>query len=151
MSEPTCKDRIGEHYKGRISDIRTLWELDKKGEDNWNEADKEVVYNQGTFNEYGLCFDYVAPNTFNDQRRGYFRWQLSTGGPGDEFRFYATEGFRLDYVVYVFLDWFDWAVKKVRAKKDLELLTEIWNFFKDIGSVQVEYEKSMAEEQDESR
>lgn len=138
MSEPKCKERIGEHYKSRMKTIRTLWELYTKGEDNWTETDKETVYNQGTFEEFGLCFDYVAPNTFNNQPRGFFRWQLSTGGPGDEFRFYATEGFGLDRINYVFLDWFDGAVRRVKAGKDLALMTEIWEFFKDCGTVNAE-------------
>ena len=44
----------------------------------------------GTFWEYGLALDYVAPGTFKDQKQGYFRYQISVGGPSEEFRFYAN-------------------------------------------------------------
>jgi len=53
------------------------------------------------FNEYGLCFDYVEPGTFRDQSVGYHRYQLSTGGPGEEVRFYAD-----GTIEFVYLDWF---------------------------------------------
>ena len=64
------------------------------------------VYEKGSddlppFFEYGLCFDYVEPDTFDDQDEGYFRYQLSYGGPSDEIRFYHD-----GTVEYVYLDWF---------------------------------------------
>jgi hypothetical protein len=52
------------------------------------------------FNEYGLCFDYVAKGTFDDQDEGYYRYQFSWGGPSDELRIYKNE-----FVEYVWMDW----------------------------------------------
>jgi len=90
----SCADQVQEHLEDRLKDLHTL---------------------------EGLCFDYVDPNTFTDQLEGYWRWQLSWGGPGDEFRIYInsyTES--SEYSLYVpdksvhrieywYLDWFDGA------------------------------------------
>lgn len=53
------------------------------------------------FNNYGLGFGFVDAGTFNDQKEGYYRYQLSWGGPSDEIRFYQD-----GTVEYVFMDWF---------------------------------------------
>ena len=128
-TDTTCKARINEHYKGRIEDIRQLWEAYKVN----TEAEVE---NAGTWNEYGLCLDYVAPRTFNGQRRGYLRYQISTGGPGDEFRFYMAEDLTLTRVEYWFLDWFDGAHKTLKQGADFDLLAEIYEDWKDTETVQ---------------
>ena len=128
-TDTTCKAQINEHYKGRIEDIRQLWEAYKVNP----EAEVEDV---GTWSEYGLCLDYVAPRTFRDQRRGYLRYQLSTGGPGDEFRFYMAEDLTLTRVEYWFLDWFDGAHKTLKQGADFDLLAEIYEDWKDTETVQ---------------
>ena len=126
--ERNCKERLAENYKGRIDDIRTLWEAYK--------TDPEAqVEDLGTWNEYGLCLDYVAPGTFREQRRGYLRYQISTGGPGDEFRFYMAEDLTLTRVEYWFLDWFDGAHKTIRSGADFDLLAEIYEDWKDVETV----------------
>ena len=124
----TCKERVRSHYQSRIADLAKLWKLYQAGED---ESDDDL----GTFNEYGLCFDYVPKGTFTDQRRGFWRYQLSTGGPGDEFRFYADERLDLTKIEYWFLDWFDGAKVNVTGKA-LALMTEIWEFFKECGTIE---------------
>jgi len=126
--EATCKERVRKHYQSRMADLTKLWELYNEGND---ESDEDL----GTFNEYGLCFDYVPKGTFGDQKRGYWRYQLSWGGPSDEFRFYSDETLSIDRIEYWFLDWFDGAKVNVNGKS-LELLTEIWDFFKECGSVE---------------
>ena len=80
-------------------------------------------------NERGLSFDYVEPNTFNDQTRGYWRFQLSWGGPSDEFRIY-TDIFtnKIHYIEYWYMDWFDGA--KVNADDDIIL--DICNMFLEV-------------------
>jgi hypothetical protein len=133
--QATCKERVAKHLKGRIEDIEKLW---KMYHDDPEAYDDEL----GNFSEYGLCFDYVAPRTFGGQRRGYFRYQLSWGGPSDEFRFYCTEGFGIDRIEYWFLDWFDGA-KKILTGQAFNLLSEIFEDFKDCGTVQYQYEQAM--------
>src|SRR4030042_934462 len=102
--EKSCKGRINEHLDDRISDLEKLWSA-------YKEDPEKSLDDLGNFNEYGLSFDYVAPNTFEDQRRGYFRYQLSWGGPSDEFRFYCDETLEPYRIEYWFLDWFDGAKK----------------------------------------
>ena len=134
--QETCKERVEAHYKARIDDIRQLWEAYKVDTD-------ANVPDLGNFDEYGLAFDYVAPGTFNGQRRGYFRYQLSWGGPGDEFRFYTDENYRPTRVEYWFLDWLDGAKYTIRSGADWELLNEIFEYFRDCGIVESEYHKAI--------
>lgn len=131
----TCKDKVREQLKGRIDDLRKLWEADQEG-------NEEGIEDLGTFNEYGLGFDYVAPGTFEGQRRGYFCYQLSWGGPSDEFRFFCDERLKPTRIEYWFLDWFDGA-KIILKGKDLALLTEIWGFFEEIGAAGSEMERAL--------
>lgn len=137
MNENTCKARIGKELKSEIETLRALWELYK--------TDPEANHpDYGNFNEHGLSFDYVAPGTFKGQRRGYFRYQISWGGPSDEFRFYAEgRGYHwsLDRIEYVFLNWYDGA-KRTLTGDNLALLTEIFNDFADCGSCEVEFARA---------
>lgn len=136
--EKPCKDRVKNHLTGRMHDLRILWKL-------YCDGDEDGDYDLGTFCEYGLSFDYVAPYTFKNQPEGYFRYQLSWGGPSDEFRFYANRSHR-DWVVYRieywFLDWFDGAGITLQGEKK-EFMEEIFQFFNDVESCTHEYEKAM--------
>ena len=130
----TCRERVNEELRKSISDLRKLWKLYCKGNER---GDPDL----GTFEDYGLSFDYVAAGTFEDQPHGYFRYQLSWGGPSDEFRFFVDQDFTPYKIEYWFLNWFDGA-KKILHGRDEELMTEIFEWFKEIGSVEYEYAKS---------
>ena len=78
----SCADQVQEHLEDRLKELHTV---------------------------EGLCFDYVDPNTFTDQKEGYWRWQLSWGGPGDEFRIYINPDKSVHRIEYWSLDWFDGA------------------------------------------
>jgi len=135
MEKPkSCKQRVRQELRDRTADLRKLFSAYQKG----NEEEAEDL---GTFPEYGLSFDYVAPNTFDDQKRGYFRYQLSWGGPADEFRFYCDENFQPVEIEYWFLDWFDGASIDLSGE-DYQLLEEIFQDFKDTGLVETEYAKA---------
>ena len=86
----SCEERIQNEWKSRQQD------LEKYG------TDFEA-----------LSFDYVPPNTFDKQPEGYWRWQFSWGGPGDELRGYVNEHKELHRLEYWFLDWFDGASLQV--------------------------------------
>ena len=128
-----CENRIDKELENTLKDIRILWEAYCSGE--------EDVEDLGNVYDYGLCFDYVSPNTFTDQEQGFFRWQLSTGGPEDEFRFYANPDLSCYCVEYVFLDWFDGAERELIGE-DKSLLMEIYGWFRECGSVEAELEKA---------
>ena len=101
----------------------------------------EKLEDLGPFHEYGLCFDYVAAGTFTDQEQGYFRYQLSYGGPSDEFRFYTDPGYNCYRVEYWFLDLYDGASRELRDQ-DKVLLLDIFEYFKDCGTVEHQYEEA---------
>jgi len=130
----SCKDKVQGELQDRIQDIKKLWKLYQKDP----EANDEEL---GNFNEYGLGFDYVAKGTFTDQKRGYFRYQLSWGGPSDEFRFYVDETLDPVEIEYWFLDWFDGASIELQGS-NYDLLAEIFNDFKECGTVQAEFDKA---------
>lgn len=128
MSKKNCKEKVGAALQSRFEDIEKLWNL-------WKEDSEASDPDLGNFNEYGLAFDYVAPGSFNDQKQGYFRYQISYGGPSEEFRFFTDENFRPYRIEFWYLDWFDGAKQVLRGKK-LELLEEIFEDFRETGTVQ---------------
>jgi len=139
MTKP-CSERVDANMRDRLNDIRALWEL-------YNEDSEAYDDDLGHIYEYGLCFDYVAPGTFSDQTEGYFRWQLSTGGPGDEFRIYADKAgpytWSVYRVEYWFLDRFDGAYKTL-YDDDRELIEDIFSaLFVDTGTTDQAYEEAM--------
>lgn len=134
VKEKTCEEEVEAHMESRIEDLAKLWKAEKEG-------NEEGVEDLGNFNEYGLCFDYVAPGTFTDQKKGYFRYQISYGGPQEEFRFYAGPDLELYSIEFWYLHWFDGA-KRDLTGSDHELLAEIFDFFKEIGTAQAELDKS---------
>ena len=89
----TCKQRVDEEWKDRQKDLQ----------------DPEFDH---------LGFDYVPPHTWDDQPEGYWRWQFSWGGPGDELRGYVNENKELHRLEYWFLDWFDGASVQVSPGSD---------------------------------
>ena len=117
-TELKCKDKVQSRFDDRMDDIHKLWKQDCEHPD-------EPLDDLGSLNEYGLCFDYVEPYTFKKQREGFYRWQLSTGGPGDEFRFYVDGDKTIQEIEYWFLDWFDGACTQVEGE-DFNLLVEMW-------------------------
>ena len=130
----TCKEKVREELRREIDIyLRPLFESYQRGE--------EAMPDGQSFYEHGLGFDYVSANTFEGQKAGYFRYQISYGGPSDEFRFYTDAGFSLHRVEYWFLDWFDGA-NVVLKGKNFELLEEIFNHFKECGTVEHEFNKS---------
>ena len=76
----------------------------------------------------GLCFDYVDPNTFNDQKEGYWRWQLSWGGPGDEFRIYINPNKSVHRIEYWYMDWYDGA----HVALDAQQHSSVWEKLEDM-------------------
>ena len=93
MKEQACIDLVDDKWTNRAEDL------------------KDPEYE-------ALSFDYVEPNTFNDQIEGYWRWQFSWGGPSDELRAYVNEHKEIHRLEYWFLDWGDGA--HVLVDKDEE-------------------------------
>ncbi len=126
-----CNQRIDNELQERLNNLRKLW-------DNYKieKTDDDL----GELHDYGLAFDYVAPGTFDDQREGYFRYQLSWGGPSDEFRFFAGPDLSCHRVEYWFLDWFDGAHRVCEGEAEA-LLLELWDWFRETGSASAALEQ----------
>lgn len=115
-----CEERIDEELRDEIKRLRKLWKWYHVKDDEYHPTEETNIY------EYGLDFSYVEPETFSDQPIGYWRYQISWGGPSDEFRFFddGHDGARVEYW---FLDWFDGAHRILRGT-DRELMLEIFDW-----------------------
>jgi len=115
MTEATCQQRIGEKLEN-LAELMTEYMEYGDLYENGNDA-------YPPFHEYGLSFDFVESDTFDDQTEPYWRYQLSWGGPSDEIRFFAGR------TEYWFLDWFDGAYRDISSEqwaRDLrQLFSEI--------------------------
>ena len=113
--DKTCKERVAGAYKSRMYDIKKLYKAGYGVE----------VPNIGKLEEYGLCIDYVERGTWSKKwepkSEPYWRYQLSWGGPSEEFRLYDS-----GKIEFWFLDWGDGAFK-VATGKDAEIITNIIN------------------------
>ncbi len=127
--QPTCGELVRQRLDSRMADLRGIF---KRMDHNFENV-RERAYEE--YNEYALSFDYVAPDTFNDQPQGYFRYQISWGGPSDEIRYYVNPGLSMYRAEYWYLDWFDGAPIELRGK-DLEIAERIYNDFNDCGMIQ---------------
>ena len=117
-NDQTCKEQVQERFNSRIKDLKTLYE-----------AEDQKTENLGSLNDYGLSLNIVEAGTFPDQREDYIRYQLSWGGPSDEFRIYKNGD-----IEYWFLDWNDSASIDVKnedaniIKNIIEpMIPEDWN------------------------
>lgn len=106
----TCEARIDEHLARTVESLETLIEWEQGDHDDEGHPDL------GKLIEYGLSFDYVGE--LPDDRPGYWRYQLSWGGPSDELRFYCNNEGKLLEVEYWFMDHFDGAHRELYHHRD---------------------------------
>ena len=116
----TCKDLINEKfneveqdYKDAQKYFEELLSIDPDRQEEFKCKDK--------YNKFFYCedfFDYVNSNALSwdwvdaedEKNPGYFRLQLSWGGPSDEFRIYTIgDTLDIDCINYHYMDWFDGA------------------------------------------
>ena len=86
-TRPTPRERAYSLMYSRLEDLHAF---------NSGNYDPEEI---GEPNEYGLCIDMVEAGTFENQCP-YIRFQISWGGPSEEFRFYSDGS-----ASFVFMDW----------------------------------------------
>ena len=103
----TCTERVEAAKNSRIAALKAFMELDNEE----TSGEWEIGY-------YGLSWDYVEPDTFEDQPNGYYRYQISWGGPSEEIR-YHDDGI----VEFWFLDWFDGACVQLTGD---DLAVALW-------------------------
>ena len=127
--EKKCKNLVKQEYQRRKEDIGNIYH-----------NDEDPMYK---LSEYSLSWDYVSPNTFNDQPDGYYRWQLSWGGPSDEFRIFTDSDKNIQSVEYWYLDWFDGAFIQLDNIKDYEVF-EVIEWQLELDKFPHEYEDEVA-------
>ena len=134
--DTSCEARVDKAMESTLDDLRKLWEAYCDGDEDRYSEDLGNIF------EYGLCFDYVAPETFSDQKIGYFRYQLSWGGPSEEFRIYTDASFNAHIIEFWFLDWWDGAFRHLTGE-DFDLIDEIFeDLFKGTGVAQTVYNEA---------
>ena len=79
-------------------------------------------------NQSSLDFSYIEPNTFKKQSEGYWRWQFSWGGPGDELRAFVNRDDSIHRLEYWFLDWYDGASIEVQPGEVWDTMQEKISF-----------------------
>ena len=109
--EKKCIDLVQSEYDFTLNKFKEAYDYFFEDEESRkpNDALEHCEDFSQYISEYGLCFDKVEPNTFQDQKLGYWRWQLSWGGPSDEFRIFVDEDKNIYKIEYWFLDWGDGA------------------------------------------
>ena len=131
--QTTCADLVDEHAASRFADLAAMIAMCEHGlvdGGDWLRADMrervealadagqevslmaarrdEYPLACGNLYDYALSFDYVAGYSDYNEGEGYWRYQISWGGPSDEVRFYGRPG-HLGRAEYWYMDWFDGA------------------------------------------
>lgn len=155
MPQEKCSDKVLNECKARLVDFRVMYQkcsknelrtfLQAQGYDpkefmKLDEGDRDELWTE-IMNNYGLSFDYITPGTFDDQPEGYFDYCLSTGGPGDAFRFFVNPDFSVHRIEYWYLDWFDGA-NVVLKGQDYGLMKEVYENLKECGVTKGVYDKA---------
>lgn len=122
MSEPTCEQRIGDYYKGRMATIGALVRLSQERASN---QDMAVLQD-----------DYADPDGLIDAQERIWEMPLSvevirtvkillgTGGPGDWFEATIDSDGDITRIEYHFNDWFDHAEINVTDDEDARAFCE---------------------------
>lgn len=102
-----ANDYYNEYHNATEGEQIALEVIDKHKGDYFHEHYDLFEY----VNDTALCWDYVEPGTDDMPGfEGYYRLQLSWGGPSDEFRIYTIDGtLEIDVIEYWYMDWFDGA------------------------------------------
>ena len=124
--EKKCIDLVQSEYDYTLNQFKEAYQYFNQDEESRkpNDALEHCEDFSQYISEYGLCFDKVEPNTFQDQKLGYWRWQLSWGGPSDEFRIFLDEDNKIYKIEYWYMDWFDGASIIVKNKIIYQIIKE---------------------------
>jgi hypothetical protein len=115
----TCQDLVVKRYQDRLVDLQAAsdyFSIEKQSARAVHHWHKDLEHYEDYYdyvNQLGLSFDFRAADASEGRSCGYWRWQLSTGGPGDEFRIFTDVQKNIDRIEYVYLDWFDGATHKI--------------------------------------
>ena len=124
--EKKCIDLVQSEYDFTLNKFKEAYDYFFEDEESRkpNDALEHCEDFSQYISEYGLCFDKVEPNTFQGQKLGYWRWQLSWGGPSDEFRIFVDEDKNIYKIEYWYMDWYDGASIIVKNKIIYQIIKE---------------------------
>lgn len=116
--QPTCADLVESKYNETEADYkkaRKFFEEYQDATEGQKIALKVIDKKRGDyFHEYDDLYDYVNQTALSwnyvdseGKEAGYYRLQLSWGGPSDEFRIYVNQDKEIDIIEYWYMDWFD--------------------------------------------
>lgn len=116
--QPKCADLVESKYNETEADYkraRKFFEEYQDATEGQRIALEVIDKNRGDyFHEYDDLFDYVNQTALSwdyvegeGRKAGYYRFQLSWGGPSDEFRIYVNQDKEIDIIEYWYMDWFD--------------------------------------------
>lgn len=130
--DPKCADLVESKYnetEATYKEAREFFEEYQDATEGQQIALEVIDENRGDFfHDYDDLYDYVNQTALSwdyvdseGREAGYYRLQLSCGGPSDEFRIYVDQDKEIDIIEYWYMDWFDGAY--VLVPKD----SESWN------------------------
>ena len=132
--EKKCSELVKEKYQENLKEYeqaKNFLDIDKSERNKFEEFLSDTFEDLNQYDDFfdyvnqsGLCFDRIEAGTFKDQRAGFWRWQLSWGGPSEEFRLFDNGDLE-----YWYLDWFDGACVKVQD----EIFENIMANFKELS------------------
>tara|TARA_R100001440_G_C2451587_1_gene108213 strand:+ start:30 stop:485 length:456 start_codon:yes stop_codon:yes gene_type:complete len=125
VKQLSCADLVDQQYQDQENDLKeikdyfddfeTLSEGGQIAKRKASEISGNDYHYQDSFFDYlndgyFLGWDFVEPFTFGeDQKAGYWRLQISWGGPSSEYRIYVDSEKAIRKIEYWYLDWFDGA------------------------------------------
>ena len=125
VKQLSCADLVDQQYQDQENDLKeikdyfddfeTLSEGGQIAKRKASEIPGNDYHYQDSFFDYlndgyFLGWDFVEPFTFGeDQKAGYWRLQISWGGPSSEYRIYVDSEKAIRKIEYWYLDWFDGA------------------------------------------
>ena len=136
VKKETCKNKVEPALQNIIQDwteAQKYYDIDE--EKRYSPKDESLSDYEDFFdyvNNYGLCFDYVSPNTFDNQDVGYFRYQVCYGGPTQEFRIYTDYNKNIDRIEFWYLDWFDGS----ELETDEDIIKQVLRDFIDCSQIE---------------
>lgn len=153
-TERTCEERVEQHMDSRLEDLRLM--LDPNRNDavevkafQWTVAIGDHTYQAAhpdgetaaeifdefedeirdelreRFYEYALSFDVVHADNPGES---YVCYLISTGGPGEEIRFFCDFNRKPYKAEFWFLDWFDGASRDCTHRPEIALLIDALGF-----------------------
>lgn len=153
MHQPTCEERINDAMRSRLQDLETLWKQYCLGD----ERDRKIADEIGIFEEYGLNWDVIPYRNKHNEIRYYVQFQISTGGPGEEIRWYlgwlkAGNNYALMVIgtTFVYLDWFDMAEQRIPGEY-IWLTDDIFNWYSETYDIYTVLENKLEQFREEER